>query len=152
MLLALAPCAAAAQSAAPDTMPALGESNPRDMQPGGQPGAQPGTQPGAQPATPPDSDAVRAQHDAAWAEAPFTCHDLLEATAGKDDSQDNSGNYEAILSWESDYSGVAEHRDLQNRRRLADDVLKMCTDLAASGRADARLAGVVEKAWRLGGE
>ena len=98
-------------------------------------------------------DAAKQQHYAAWADAPFTCRDLVDADAGRDSSEDAKGNYDAIISWEYDYPGLADHRDVQNRSRLSDDVVKWCADLAGTGRdRTEKLSSVVEKAWRMIGQ
>jgi hypothetical protein len=97
-------------------------------------------------------DAAKERHYAAWADAPFTCRDLIEAASGKDDTEDAKGNYDAILSWESDYPSLADHRDVQNRMQLADGVMKWCNDAAQNGNMNEKLSGVVERAWRLIGK
>ena len=97
------------------------------------------------------ADTSADQRYAAWRSAPFTCHDLVAADAGKDDSTDTTGNYDAIMAWEAEFPKLGEHRDRDTSAELQATVLKWCNDLAASGNTNPALADVVEKAWRMMG-
>ena len=88
---------------------------------------------------------------AAWHSAPFTCRDLIAATAGNGDSTDETGNYQAIMDWEAQFPKLGERRDRENAADLQAAVLKWCTDTTAAGNGNLALADVVEKVWRMMG-
>jgi hypothetical protein len=99
----------------------------------------------AQPIEAPDENRYTAWHD-----VPFTCSQLIAAEAGKDDSTDETVNYQAIMDWEAQFPKLRERRDMQSKAQLQASVLKWCND-AAANRTDPVLADVVEKVWRMMG-